>query len=180
MKRLTVILVAVVLAGCASPAREGRSVVTEKPDVSRVAKPVADTRKAVESAAGNVTVAQQATAEARALAAKTAEAKALAVQLDKIELTLQTTQADLTAALAAVSESERAVTYLQTQVEAQALELMKTVEDYNALAVEKREAEVKVAEGRTREGVLWRFLIGFIVVSVIEGAVIYILIKRPF
>lgn len=178
---LILLLAAVMtLTGCATPARESRSVITAKPEVSRVAKPVADTRKAVESAASGVTAARQTTAEARALAAKTAEATALGAQLDKIELTLATTQADLTAALAAVSESERAVTYLETQIEAQTRELAQTVTDYNALAAEKRAAEISIAAGKTREGILWKFLIASIVALMAALAAIYILIKRPF
>jgi len=180
MKPVLLLLAAALLAGCASPAREARKIVSIKPEVSRLSKPVAETRKSVTAAAAGVTTARQATAEARALAAKTAEAEALAVQLDKIEFTLATTQADLTAALASVTESEQAVAVLEAQIEQQTAELAQAVMDYNQLAAEKREVEIANAAGRQREAILWKFLIAFIVAALAEAVAIYLLLKKPF
>ncbi len=181
MKNTILLLIAALaVAGCASPAREGRGVVSIKPNASAVTKPVQETRKAVAAATASVTTAQTATTAAKALAAKTAEARALNAELDKIEFTLNLTQIELTSALKAITDSERAIAVLEAQIKQQTAELSQLVIDYNGLATEKRAAEVANAEGKMRERILWRFLVGAIVVAVAEGGVIFLLIKRPF
>lgn len=149
---LIALLAALALTGCATKEKATRSqAVSIRPNSEAVAKPVAETRKAVTNASASVTTAQTATAAAKALAAKTVEAAALARELDKIEFTLNTTQIELTAALKAVTDSERAVGVLESQIAQQTAELTQLVVDHNALAAEKRAVEIKAAENNLRK-----------------------------
>lgn len=178
---LYVIACAFLLSACAhSPAREKREVVTVKPEIVRVAEPVQKTRKAVESASIGIEAARKSADAARLIAAKTAEAAALEKQIDAIELSLTTTQAELTAALASVRESEVAISYLTSQVEAQYVELQTVTKERNQIAEEKRDAELAVESGKTRERILWKVVFGLGLLSAVLAAGLYLAIKPKF
>lgn len=181
MKTLISILAILSLASCAhTPARDRTQVVSIKPNVSNVSKPVAETRKAVESASGQIAKARESTETARVIAAKTVEAAKISAELDKVELNLTATQEELTSALAHNQEAETAVAVLASQIEQQAVELRIVADQRNLLAEEKRAVEISAAAGRTRERILWQIVCAFGVLVLVEGAAIYHLLRGRF
>jgi chromosome segregation ATPase len=168
-----------VIAGCSTTQRESRRIVSIKPDAAPVSASVADTRKSVSSASTRITSAKTATDEA-ILAASRNDIAFMSQKLAYISLTLQTTQEDLTEALSNVAKSESSIIALNAQIEQQTVELLSVNADYNALVDEKRKVELSLAAGKTREGILWKFLIGISIIALVEAAGLYLAFKPKF
>lgn len=173
-------LAACLLSGCATAAREARTPVSIKPEVSRVAEPVAKTKQAVQSASSTIKTASESTKAARAIAATAPENADLIAQFDAIEQGLAATQADLQSAILNIQESEIGVAVLQSQVNQQSAELIGISIERNKIAEEKRQVELSAAAGRQRERILTGFLIATMILAGALAAGLYLAAKPKF